>query len=148
MPGTVAALAEVPGIIGVKEASGDVKQVRDTVLATGGAFPVLSGDDGTAFPAFCMGASGVISVVSNILPVDMLDIFDAVRSNDLVRARGLDSYLVPVYSALFAETNPVPVKAALGLMGLCSPEVRMPLVQASDATRAMLKPIMRKFELI
>ena len=148
LPGPVAALAENPRIIGVKEASGDVKQVRDTVLATGGGFPVLSGDDGTAFPALCVGAKGVISVVSNILPVDMVDLFNAVQSGDLVRARGLDSYLVPFYKALFAETNPVPVKAALGLMGLCSPEVRMPLEQATDETRNLLKPIMRKFELI
>jgi len=148
LPATVAALAEVPGIIGIKEASGDVKQVRDTILVTNGAFPVLSGDDSTAFPALCVGAQGVVSVVSNILPVDMMDIFDAMQKGDPVQARGIDSRLVPMYDALFAETNPVPVKAALGLIGLCKNEVRMPLIAAADSTVQRLKPVMRLFELI
>ena len=148
LPETVGALSEVPGIIGVKEASGDMKQLRDTILVTNGAFPVLSGDDSTAFPALCMGARGVVSVVSNILPVDMMDLFDAVQKGDTVQASGIDSRLAPVYDALFMETNPVPVKAALGLMGICGKEVRMPLITASEATLQQLKPIMRVFELI
>lgn len=148
LPATVGILSGVPGIIGVKDASGDIKQVRDTVLASNGAFPVLSGDDGTSFPALCVGAQGVISVVSNILPVDMMDMFDAMQKGDTVHARGIDSRLVPMYQALFMETNPVPVKAALGLIGLCSNEVRMPLKNASDSTIQCLKPVMRVFELI
>ncbi len=148
LPATVGLLAQVPGVIGIKEASGNIKQVRETVLATNGAFPVLSGDDGTAFPAFCVGAQGVISVVSNILPVDMMDLFEAVQAGDPVKARSIDGRLAPVYDALFVETNPVPVKAALSLMGVCRAEVRMPLIGASDATKQQLKQVMRVFELI
>lgn len=148
LPETVAAAAGIDGIIGIKEASGDVKQLRKTVIATGGMFPVLSGDDATVLPAFAVGAKGVISVVSNILPVDMMDMFEAYKRGDVKQAAGIDSRLVPVYEALFMETNPVPVKTAMYFMGLCSDEVRLPLQKASEHTRKVLKDVLRTFELI
>ena len=130
---TLARLAEIPNIVGVKEASGSIKQMNDVVQMCGPDFTVLSGDDIFTLPLLAIGGKGVISVVSNVVPGDMAGMIDAFASGDLEKARRLHARMTPLIDALFIETNPVPVKAALAMMGKISYELRLPLCRANVA---------------
>lgn len=138
-PETIVALSRLPGVIGVKEASGSTDPVREVVRQAPSFFAVLSGDDGLALASFALGARGVISVASNIAPRQMVALWEAWAGGRTHEAAQTDRVLAPLYKALFLEPNPVPCKAAAQMLGLCSDFVRLPLVEASEATRKALR---------
>ena len=141
---TTLRLAEVPNIVAVKEASGDVAQIIDIKRQAPDGFTVLSGNDDQTLPLMASGIDGVISVVSNVVPDLMASLVKAVNDSDLQKAISLNNKLVPQYHACFAESNPIPVKAALSLMGLCADEMRLPLISASEPTKALLKSLLQE----
>jgi len=147
LPETVARLSEIKNIIGIKEATGDLKQVSDTIEFSKKGFIVLSGDDFTTLPLLTIGGHGVISVTSNIAPAMMSDMIKAFTAGVMDRARELHYRLQPLHRAMFIETNPVPVKTALAMMGMVGEELRLPLVPLSDANRAKLASVMTGFGL-
>ena len=143
LPDTVARLAEIPGIVAIKEATGSVARTQEILQRVGDRLVVLSGDDGTCFPAMCVGARGVISVTSNVVPDRMAALWDAVRSGDFDRARSIHNDLLSLHEAMFLESNPIPVKAALAMMGLIAPEIRLPLVPLSERAAEKLRAVLR-----
>jgi 4-hydroxy-tetrahydrodipicolinate synthase len=128
---TVVRLADIDNIIGIKDATGNLVRGSELVAQVGDRLTVLSGDDGTAFPLYAVGGRGVISVVSNVAPRAMSDMWDAVNAGDWARARQRHHELRILNAMLFAEPSPAPTKAALALLGRCSTEVRLPLVSAT-----------------
>jgi 4-hydroxy-tetrahydrodipicolinate synthase len=145
---TVARLAETRNIVGVKEASGNLSQVCDILAMTPRAFCVLSGDDALYFPMLALGAKGVISVVSNVVPGEMAAIYDAFSAGEVARARELHFRLWPLMQALFIETNPIPAKTALAMMGMVREEFRLPLCGMSDANRKALSRVLAGLKLL
>lgn len=141
---TTLRLAEIPNIVAIKEASGDVAQIIDIKRQAPDGFTVLSGNDDQTLPLMASGIDGVISVASNVVPDMMASLVKAVNDSDLQKAISLNNKLVPLYHACFAESNPIPVKAALSLMGLCSDEMRLPLIPASESTKILLKKVLRE----
>lgn len=137
-PAVALRLAEHPNIMGIKEASGDLKQIMQILLERPEDFAVLSGDDWLALPIISMGGDGLVSVTSNELPRAMSELVRLALSEDFVGARAWHNRLTPIMDANFIETNPVPVKAALHLMGRICDVLRLPLLPASKATRAAL----------
>jgi 4-hydroxy-tetrahydrodipicolinate synthase len=138
-PETVARLAELPNVVAIKEATGSTVRATEILEQAGDRITVLSGDDFTTFPLYAVGARGVISVVSNVLPGAMAEMWDAVAAGDWARARELHFRIQPLTRLLFVESNPVPVKAALALMGKIQPDLRLPLCPCSDELRARLR---------
>ena len=147
-PETLARLAKVKNIVGVKEAAGSLQQMADIISLCGPDFSVLSGDDFFTFPLLCLGGHGIISVVSNVAPADMAAMVDSFNAGDINKARELHYKTTPLVKALFIETNPAPVKAALALMGKIEYEIRLPLVKLSDANFENLKKTMKSYGLI
>lgn len=145
---TTLRLAEIPNVTAVKEASGDLAQIIDIKRQAPEGFTVLSGNDDQTLPLMACGADGVISVASNVAPEQMKALTRAVASSDLKEAIRLNNSLMPLYHACFVESNPIPVKAALSLMGLCSDEMRLPLLAATGGTRTLLADVLRKLELL
>lgn len=149
LPPVLARLArDFPTIIGVKEATGSLSQGSEVIEQCPKDFLVLSGDDFTALPLMCIGGVGVISVSSNIVPKEMADMCNAFEKGDLQEARRLHHFLFALHKAMFIETNPVPVKKALALMGQIEDEVRLPLCGMSDAHIADLSAVLQKYSLI
>lgn len=148
LPETVARLSKIKNIVGIKEASGSLKQMQDVINLCGSDFDVLSGDDYFTLPLLLIGGKGVISVISNIAPAEMADMIHAFEKGDMTRARQLHTRMVPMIDALFIETNPVPVKSALALMGKIEDGVRLPLCKMSDSNHEKLKKAMMNFGLI
>lgn len=128
---TVVRLADFDNIVAIKDATGNLVRGSELVAKVGDRLAVLSGDDGTAFPLYACGGRGVISVVSNVAPREMAEMWDAVKAGDLERAKKLHFKLRVLNQLLFAEPSPAPTKAALSLLGRCSLEVRLPLVPAT-----------------
>jgi 4-hydroxy-tetrahydrodipicolinate synthase len=147
-PDTLARLAKIKNIVGVKEASGSIKQMSDVIHLCGPKFDVLSGDDLFTLPLMAMGGHGVISVISNVAPADMAAMVDAFVAGDLKKARTLHYKMVPLIDTLFVETNPTPVKAVLAMMKKISYEVRLPLYKLSDANYEKLKKIVVSYGLM
>jgi 4-hydroxy-tetrahydrodipicolinate synthase len=147
-PDTLARLARIKNIVGVKEASGSIKQMSDVISLCGPNFDVLSGDDLFTLPLMAMGGRGVISVISNVAPADMAGLVDAFAAGDMKKAQALHFKMSGLIDALFIETNPTPVKAALSLMKKISYEVRLPLYKLSDANYEKLKKVMIGYGLI
>mgnify|MGYP000579256446 CR=1 FL=1 len=145
---TTLRLAEIPNITAVKEASGDIAQIIDIKRQAPEGFTVLSGNDDQTLPLMACGADGVISVASNVAPEQMKALTRAVAASDLKEAIRLNNSLMPLYHACFVESNPIPVKAALSLMGLCRDEMRLPLLPATGGTRTLLADVLRKLELL
>lgn len=145
---TTLRLAEIPNITAVKEASGDLAQIIDIKRQAPEGFTVLSGNDDQTLPLMACGADGVISVASNVAPEQMKALTRAVAASDLKEAIRLNNSLMPLYHACFVESNPIPAKAALSLMGLCRDEMRLPLLPATDRTRALLADVLGKLELL
>jgi 4-hydroxy-tetrahydrodipicolinate synthase len=134
LPETVLRLAELAPVIAVKEASGNLDQASELAAGTAGfGFSILSGDDSLTLPIMSVGGRGVVSVVANILPGAVSRMTGAALAGDYETARGIHLDLFDLCRAMFVETNPVPVKTAAGLLGLCSPEVRLPLASLSPA---------------
>ena len=136
---TIARLAEIPNIVGVKESTLSMNVVSDIRSLCGEGFDILSGDDPMTLPIMSLGGSGVISVTSNIAPGAVSDMVDAILSGDWERGRELHYELLPLFRALFAETNPIPVKTAASLLGLCSDEMRLPLIPMEGENLAALQ---------
>lgn len=145
---TTLRLAEIPNVTAVKEASGDLAQIIDIKRQAPEGFTVLSGNDDQTLPLMACGADGVISVASNVAPEQMKALTRAVAASDLKEAIRLNNSLMPLYHACFVESNPIPVKAALSLMGLCRDEMRLPLLSATGGTRTLLADVLRKLELL
>ena len=148
LPATVARLADISNIVGIKEASGSLQQVSEILSLCGDKIEVLSGDDFITFPIMACGGSGVISVTANIMPKEVAAMVDAYNAGDLEEARRLHLWLLRISNAMFIETNPTPVKTALGLMGKCDDEVRLPLAPMSEANIAKLAAVMKDYHLI
>ena len=147
-PETTLRLAEIPNVTAVKEASGDLAQIIDIKRQAPEGFTVLSGNDDQTLPLMACGADGVISVASNVAPEQMKALTRAVAASDLKEAIRLNNSLMPLYHACFVESNPIPVKAVLSLMGLCRDEMRLPLLPATGGTRTLLADVLRKLELL
>lgn len=145
---TTLRLAEIPNVTAVKEASGDIAQIIDIKRQAPEGFTVLSGNDDQTLPLMACGADGVISVASNVAPKQMKALTRAVAASDLKEAIRLNNSLMPLYHACFVESNPIPAKAALSLMGLCSDEMRLPLLPATGGTRTLLADVLRKLQLL
>lgn len=137
-PATMARLAEIDNIVGVKEATGSIDQVINIRLACGEKLAVLSGEDSLTFSMMALGGKGVISTVANVAPKQMAAVVNAGLAKEWEKASELQLKLVPLIRALFIETNPIPVKTALALMGKCEPELRLPLVQMAEGNVAKL----------
>jgi len=136
---TTLRLAEIPNIIAVKEASGDAKQILDIVNHAPEGFTILSGNDDQTYELMEGGAHGLISVASNIAPAQVKSLVHALLDKDLDTAKDLDKHLQPLFHDCFVESNPIPVKGGLSLMGLCRNEFRLPLTPATPATLEIMK---------
>ena len=146
---TVARLAgDCPNIIGVKEASGSLEQVKAVRAACGRDFVILSGDDALTLPIMALGGTGVISVVANIVPEDVIAMVKAFQRGEKDKAQRVDARLAPLVKAMFIETNPIPVKTAMGLLGLCSPELRLPLCEMEEENFSRLKLALQQYGLL
>lgn len=148
LPETVARLSAIKNIVAIKEATGSLQQASEILALCGDQIDVLSGDDFITFPMMACGAKGVISVLANIMPKAVGDLTDAYFAGDLATARKLHLDTLKISNAMFIESNPVPVKTALGMMGKCSDEVRLPLAPMSAANKAKLEAIMKEYKLI
>ncbi|HWP58200.1 MAG TPA: 4-hydroxy-tetrahydrodipicolinate synthase [Candidatus Acidoferrales bacterium] len=147
-PQTLARLAEIENIAGVKEATGSVDQAIDVMRLSGGKMAVYSGEDSLTFSLMALGGKGVISTVANIAPRAMADLTQACLRGEWEKGRELQFKLMPLIRSLFIETNPIPVKTALSLMGKCTPELRLPLTPMSEGALKVLKGAMADFGLI
>lgn len=146
---TIERLSRIDNIVGVKEASGSMKQVTDIISKCGPDFAVLSGEDYLTFPLMCVGGKGVISVVSNVAPRDMADLCDLFLSGKFEEARKQYYKVLPLCHALFFETNPAPTKTALKMMNkIESDELRLPLAPMGEANYARLKGVLESYGLI
>jgi 4-hydroxy-tetrahydrodipicolinate synthase len=148
LPETIVRLAELPQVVGVKEATGSALRASQVLAQLGSKndqVALLSGDDATAFPLFALGARGVISVVSNVAPKQMSAMWDAAAAGDWKKARELHYRLLPLGEGLFVEANPIPVKTAMAMMGRIADEIRPPLYplapQHRDKLRAQLQEL-------
>ena len=149
LPATLGRLArEWPNIVGVKEATADLTQVSETLEYCGSKFCLLSGDDFTVLPLLSVGGCGVISVTSNIAPAKMAKLCSSFAQGDLETARALHFELAPLNRAMFIETNPIPVKTALHIMGYMDLEFRLPLCPLSDGNAARLTEALRAAKLV
>lgn len=148
LPPTVARLLECKNIVGIKEATGDMRQASDLMRLCGDRLAVISGDDFTTFPMLALGGKGVISVTGNVAPKDVADMYNAWEKGDLEKARQLHFKLEPLNAAMFLETNPIPVKTAVALMGKVEEEFRLPLCAMSPANKEKLKVALKDAGLI
>ncbi len=139
-PATIARLSRVSGVVGLKEAGGDLVATAQTIASCEPGFVVLSGDDPLTLPMLVLGASGIISTIGNIAPREMSEITRAFVSGDIERARALHYRLLPVMQALFLESNPIPVKTALFILGrIPDPTLRLPLTSMQKSNRDRLE---------
>ena len=133
--GTLVRLSQVPNIAGVKEASGNISQMCEICRAVPESFIVLSGDDALTLPLMAVGGHGIISVISNEAPAEMARMADLAAAGDFIAARRIHNQLMPLMSANFVESNPIPVKAAMAAMGLLEEVYRLPMVPPLDGSR-------------
>jgi 4-hydroxy-tetrahydrodipicolinate synthase len=148
-PATIARLAEdCPNIVAVKEAAGSLDQVSEILRLAPKGFTVMSGDDSLTIPMMSVGARGVVSVVANVAPKQTAALVSAFLKGDHKKAAALHLKLFPLVKALFAETNPIPVKAALEILGLCRAEPRLPLTPLSASARPALKKALKDFGIL
>ncbi len=148
LPATIARLTALPTIVGVKEGSGSVQQASDLVQMCGDRLTVLAGDDALTLPMMAVGGKGVITVTANIVPAEMARLVAAFAEGKIEEARCIHFKLSPLFAALFFETNPIPVKEALSLMGKIDPELRLPLCSMAQDTREKLVQVLKDASLI
>jgi len=148
LPETIARLSEIKNITGIKEATGNLQQVSDTIELCKKGFTILSGDDFTTLPILAIGGHGVISVTSNIAPKEVSQICDAFFHGHYDKAKKLHYRLQPLHRAMFLETNPVPVKTALAMMGKIEEEFRLPLINIGVTNRKKLGKVITDFGII
>jgi 4-hydroxy-tetrahydrodipicolinate synthase len=142
LPETVARLAEIPNIVGIKEASGSITQQMEVLRLVPSNFRVLSGDDAFTFPLMALGGAGVISVVSNEIPRQMTSLTHLMLEGNYDEARRLNASLLPLMQVNFIETNPIPVKAALAMMGKIKEIYRLPMCSIRPENRARLEKVL------
>jgi 4-hydroxy-tetrahydrodipicolinate synthase len=148
LPETVARLAELPEVVAIKEASGDLGQMAEIMRLAGDKITLLSGDDNLTLPVLAIGGKGVVSVVANVAPRDTADLVNVWDRGDIDQARKIYYKLLPLCKAMFYETNPIPVKTALALMGKMDGELRLPLAPLSPANHEKLKMTLREYGLL
>jgi 4-hydroxy-tetrahydrodipicolinate synthase len=148
LPETVAQLADHPNIVGMKEATGNLEQMTQDIVLCGDKLSFLSGDDTLTLPLMSVGGRGIISVVANIVPQDVSALTRAFLGGDWKRARELHLKLFPLCQAMFYETNPIPVKTALAMMGKIREELRLPLCSMTDANRKKLEAALRAYGIL
>jgi 4-hydroxy-tetrahydrodipicolinate synthase len=151
LPETIVRLAQLPQVVGVKEATGSALRASQVLAQLGSKneqVALLSGDDATAFPLFALGARGVISVVSNVAPKQMSAMWDAAAAGDWKKARELHYRLLPLGEGLFVEANPIPVKTAMAMMGRIAEEIRPPLYPLAPQYRDKLKAQLQELGLL
>lgn len=149
LPKTVAKIyKDCSNVIGIKEASGSLDQITELMSLVDDKFLLLSGSDEVNLPILAMGGKGAISVIANVLPEETHDLVKSFLAGDLEKSRKLQLYLYEIIKALFIETNPIPVKTMLGLMGLIEPNLRLPLWQLSEANLKIVKDLLVKYKLI
>ncbi len=141
---TTARLAEIPNIVGTKEATLSMNMAMDVMSLCGEGFDVLSGDDPVTLPLMSLGGRGVISVASNVAPAAVSDMVNALLMGNWERGRELHYDLLPLFRALFMETNPIPVKTAASILGLCSDEMRLPMVPLQGENLDTLRRVMEE----
>jgi 4-hydroxy-tetrahydrodipicolinate synthase len=147
-PGTLARLSEVPNVLGVKEASGNITQIAEVLNAVPETFLVFSGDDAITLPVIALGGVGIISVASNEIPAEMAALTRAALNNDWTTARSIHRKYLPLMQANFIESNPLPVKAVLAMMGRIEEVYRLPLLPMRRDTRSKLQKIATEVGLI
>jgi 4-hydroxy-tetrahydrodipicolinate synthase len=147
-PATLAKLAQIPNIIGVKEASGNIQQMCEVCRAVPAEFIVLSGDDAVTLPLMAVGGRGVISVVSNEVPREMAHMVEAAERGDFAAARKIHARLLPLMLVNFVESNPIPVKAAMAAMGLVDESYRLPMVPPRAEARAKIVQVLTDLDLL
>jgi 4-hydroxy-tetrahydrodipicolinate synthase len=145
---TMLRLADHKNIVGVKEATGNMPLVLDLMRRRPADFDVLSGDDNLTFPLICLGGVGVISVASNIIPAPMADLVALSLAGDLAKARAMHNRLFSLFRALFLETNPIPIKAAMAMKGMLKETYRLPLCTMSPKPRAELEAVLKEHKII
>jgi 4-hydroxy-tetrahydrodipicolinate synthase len=147
-PATLTKLAQIPNIIGVKEASGNIQQMCEICRAVPAEFIVLSGDDAVTLPLMAVGGRGVISVVSNEVPREMAHMVEAAERGDFASARKIHATLLPLMLVNFVESNPIPVKAAMAAMGLLDESYRLPMVPPRAEARAKIVKVLTDLDLL
>ena len=147
-PELMAKLAGIKNVIGVKEASGNLEQMKNIRELCPKDFLLISGDDALTLPIYNIGGVGIISVASNIVPKDVAGLLNALNKADKTTAEAINKKLLPLVESLFIETNPIPVKTAASLMGLCSNTMRLPMCEMEEANLAKLKEALKVYGLI
>ncbi|HET9605580.1 MAG TPA: 4-hydroxy-tetrahydrodipicolinate synthase [Nitrospira sp.] len=148
LPTTVARLAVMKNIVGIKEGSGSVQQASEIAQTCGDRLTVLSGDDPLTLPMMAVGAKGVITVTANVMPKEMAQLVASFQAGRIDEARRIHFALSALFAALFYETNPIPVKEALGMMGKIDPELRLPLCAMSADNRNQLTRVLKEMRLV
>ncbi len=148
LPETVARLAELPDVVAIKEASGDLGQMAEIMRLAGEHITLISGDDNLTLPVLSIGGKGVISVVANIVPGDSAELVRVWEQGDAEKAKVLFFRLLPLCQAMFYETNPVPVKTAMAMMGKIREEIRLPLAPMAPANRERLKKALQDYGML
>ncbi len=148
MPSTIARLCGMKNIVGVKEGSGSVQQASEIAQMCGDRMTVLSGDDALTLPMMAVGGKGVITVTANVMPKEMAQLVSSFLAGRIDEARRIHFKLSPLFTALFYETNPIPVKEALGMMGKIDPELRLPLCTMGTESRNQLTRVLKDSHLI
>ena len=148
LPETIARLAEIEQVVGVKEACGDLAQISNMIVRCPSDFAVLSGDDALTLPIIAVGGCGVISTSSNVAPAEMVELVRSALAGDFPRARAIHQRLIPLFEVLFCETNPIPVKAAVAEAGRIGEEIRLPLTEITPPNRERLRLVLKELELI
>jgi len=141
---TISSLSEIPNIVGVKESTLSMNMVSDIKSLCGDEFAILSGDDPMTLPLMALGGHGVISVASNVAPAVVSDMVRTLLEGDWQRGRELHYELLPLFRALFVETNPIPVKTAASILGLCSDEMRLPMIPLQGENLDTLRRVMEE----
>jgi len=147
-PSTLARLAPLPNIIGVKEASGNISQMCEVCRVVPSDFIVLSGDDAITLPLMAIGGRGVISVASNEIPADMVEMVAAASNGDFETARAVHNRILPLMQVNFIESNPVPVKAAMAAMGLLDESYRLPMCPPTSSSREKIVRVLKELQLL
>ena len=145
---TAAKLSKIKNIIGLKEASGNITQISQIVRECVEEFDVLSGDDAMTFPILAVGGKGVISVAANIAPAEVAELVEAFNKGDINKSRKMHLKMLPLFEAMFYETNPIPVKTSMNLMGMISDDIRLPLCKMSEENLKKLKTTLKEYKLI
>jgi 4-hydroxy-tetrahydrodipicolinate synthase len=145
---TLARLAGIPNIVGVKEASGNVAQMCEVCRAVPGDFVVLSGDDALTLPLMAVGGHGIVSVASNEIPAEMVRMVEAAERNDFAAARAIHARILPLMSINFVESNPQPVKAAMAAMGLLEEVYRLPMVAPKPESKEKIAKVLKELGLL